>query len=199
MITTDGVAKIVDFGLAKLRGRTMLTKTGSTLGTAAYMSPEQARGEPVDHRTDIWSLGVVLYEMLTGQLPFKGDYENALIYSILNADPEPLTALRTGVPMELERIVTKALAKKRDERYQHVDDMLVDLRVLRSNLPHMTTSSPDFGPSRILAGQSLGATDPVVRGPLHGTGGGRDILETVVQSDCHESAASAFLCDPAGR
>ncbi len=84
MITSDGVAKIVDFGLAKLRGRTMLTKTGSTLGTAAYMSPEQARGRAVDHRTDIWSLGVVMYEMLTGRLPFKSDYEQAVIYRILN-------------------------------------------------------------------------------------------------------------------
>ena len=148
MVTSDGVAKIVDFGLAKLRGLSMRTRTGSTLGTAAYMSPEQAKGESVDHRTDIWSLGVALFEMVTGQLPFKGDYENAVMYSILNTDPEPLTALRTGVPMELERIVTKALAKKRDERYQHVDDMLVDLRVLRTNLSDRTASSADPVPGR---------------------------------------------------
>ena len=128
MVTSDGVAKIVDFGLARLTGMTRLTQTGATMGTVAYMSPEQTRGETVDHRTDIWSLGVMLYEMVTGQLPFKGDFENAVIYSILNAEPEPMTALRTGVPMELEQIAQKAMAKDPSERYQHADEMLVDLR-----------------------------------------------------------------------
>ena len=131
MITEKNQVKIMDFGLAKLaRGGTMLTKEGMTLGTAAYMSPEQARGEVVDHRTDIWSLGVVLYEMISGRLPFRGEYEQAMMYSILNEDPQPLTALRTGLPMELERIANKTLAKKAEERYQHMDEMLVDLRAL---------------------------------------------------------------------
>jgi non-specific serine/threonine protein kinase len=130
MVTTDGVAKIVDFGLAKLSGRTMLTKEGSTLGTAAYMSPEQARGESADRRSDIWSLGVLLYEMISGRLPFKGDYESVIVYSILNAQPDPLSGLRAGVPMELERIVNKALAKQPEERFQHVDELMVDLRRL---------------------------------------------------------------------
>jgi serine/threonine protein kinase/Tfp pilus assembly protein PilF len=128
MVTSEGVVKIVDFGLAKLSSRTMLTKTGSTLGTAAYMSPEQARGEPADHRTDIWSLGIVLYEMLTGKRPFEAEYENALLYSILNSEPEPITALRTGVPMELDRVVQKCLSKNPLDRYQHIDEVLVDLR-----------------------------------------------------------------------
>lgn len=131
MVTSDGVAKLVDFGLAKLTGMTRLTRTGTSVGTAGYMSPEQTRGENVDRRTDIWSLGVMLYEMVTGRLPFQGDYGNAVVYSILNTTPEPLTAVRTGVPMELERIVEKAMAKDPSERYQHVDEMLVDLRHLQ--------------------------------------------------------------------
>jgi len=132
IITNDGVAKIVDFGLAKLAGQIKLTIEGTTLGTIAFMSPEQARGEDVDQRTDIWSLGVVLYEMLAGQLPFKGEYEQAVIYSILNEEPEPLTALRTGVPLELERIVIKALVKDPAERYQHMDEIPVDLRAVKA-------------------------------------------------------------------
>jgi serine/threonine-protein kinase len=141
MITHEGQPKITDFGLAKSAKRTMLTKTGTTLGTVAYMSPEQTRGEGVDHRTDIWSLGAVIYEMVTGQRAFKGDYEQAVVYSILNQQPEPMTALRTGVPMEMERIVTKAMAKDPADRYQHVDEMPVDLRALKAGLVGISTAS----------------------------------------------------------
>jgi TolB-like protein len=130
MITDEGRVKIMDFGLAKSPGRTQLTREGTTVGTVAYMSPEQARGEEVDHRTDIWSLGVILYEMISGQLPFKGDHEQAVIYSILNEELKPLTSLRTGVPVELERIAHKAMAKKPGDRYQHADELIVDLRSL---------------------------------------------------------------------
>ena len=146
MITSDGVVKIVDFGLAKLSGRTMLTKMGSTLGTAAYMSPEQARGESADQRTDIWSLGVLLYEMLSGNRPFEAEYENALLYSILNAEPQPITGLRTGIPMELERIISKCLAKSPRARYQHADELIVDLRAIQPT----STALPPIGPRTIV-------------------------------------------------
>ena len=128
MLTSDGRAKVLDFGLALAPERTRLTMAGRTTGTVSYMSPEQSRGEAVDHRTDIWSLGVMLYEMLTGVRPFAGEHEQAVIRSIVNDEPEPPTGLRTGIPLELERVVRKAMAKSPDERYQHVDDLLVDLR-----------------------------------------------------------------------
>jgi serine/threonine protein kinase/tetratricopeptide (TPR) repeat protein len=136
MVTPRGQSKIMDFGLAKLKGTTKITQTGSTLGTASYMSPEQASGEEVDQRSDIFSYGVVLYEMITGQLPFKGEHEAAIIYSIVNETPEPLARYKTGVPDELQRIVNKALAKDKNVRYQHAGDLLVDLKSLsREEIP----------------------------------------------------------------
>jgi len=142
MVSSSGQARIMDFGLAQSAEQTRITKTGTTLGTVAYMSPEQARGGEVDHRTDIWSFGVMLYEMVTGLLPFKGANEQAFIYSILNEEPEPMTGLRTSVPVELERIAAKAMAKHADERYQHVGEMLVDLRTLGKNFGAETKSVP---------------------------------------------------------
>jgi len=136
MFTDDGMVKIMDFGLAKLRGVTRLTKTGSTLGTLQYMSPEQAEGQEVDHRSDIFSFGVILYEMITGQLPFKGEHEPAVIYSIMNETPEPLARYKANVPEGLQRIVDKALAKDKEERYQHADELLADLRREKKSLEY---------------------------------------------------------------
>jgi serine/threonine protein kinase len=128
MVTESGQVKIMDFGLAKISGGMQLTKTGTTMGTVAYMSPEQTRGAEADHRTDIWALGVVLYEMITGQLPFKGEYEAAVMYSIVNEEPEPLARYQAEVSERLQRIVDKALEKDRETRYQHVADLLADLK-----------------------------------------------------------------------
>jgi len=141
LISEDDTVKIVDFGLAKLAGRTMLTKEGTTLGTASYMSPEQTQGVSVDQRTDIWALGVVLYEMITGKQPFQGDYEQAVLYSIMNEDPEPITGLRTGVPLELERIVNKCLAKDPEDRYPASDGLIVDLRQLKKEASKVTNAT----------------------------------------------------------
>ena len=136
MVTKKGQAKITDFGLARLADGTRVTKTGTSVGTVAYMSPEQARGEDVDQRSDIWSLGVVLYEMLTGRLPFNAKQEAAVTYQVVHEEPAPITAVRTGVPMELERIASKCLEKEASNRYQHVDEVLVDLgRVKKAPTP----------------------------------------------------------------
>jgi serine/threonine protein kinase/cytochrome c-type biogenesis protein CcmH/NrfG len=141
MITSDGAAKIVDFGLAKLAGQARLTRTGTTMGTVAYMSPEQTRGDEADQRTDIWSLGVMLYEMLTGQLPFKGEHEQAVVYSILNKEPKPLTALRKQLPAALEQIIFKALSKDPQSRYSEMSGFLKDLQQVQKT-PETVTLPP---------------------------------------------------------
>jgi serine/threonine protein kinase/Tfp pilus assembly protein PilF len=168
MITKDGVAKILDFGLAKLAGQSGLTKAGTTLGTAAYMSPEQTYGQDVDHRADIWAFGVVLYEMLTGQLPFKGEYEQAVIYSILNETPQPIASLRANVPTELERIVNLCLAKKATDRYQQMTELLADLRALKETL--------EYGASK----RSLAGTSPLRRTRAYFYGAAVIVLALVV-------------------
>ena len=148
MLTGEDRVKIMDFGLAKSPARMQTTREGTTLGTTAYMSPEQGRGEAVDSRTDIWSLGVMIYEMLTGQRPFKGDYEQAVIYSISNEDPEPVTALRTGVPVEFESVAARCMEKDPDERYQTAADLIADLRRLGRNVGK-TQASEKPAPGRL--------------------------------------------------
>jgi serine/threonine-protein kinase len=128
MLTEDRKVKITDFGLARLRGAVHLTKTGSTVGTAAYMSPEQIRGEEVDQRSDLFSFGVVLYELTTGRLPFRGDHEAALSYAIVNEAPVPAGSLRQGLSGPLERVIERCLEKDKGSRYQSADEIAGDLR-----------------------------------------------------------------------
>lgn len=128
IISADGVVKILDFGLAKLAGQPHMTKEHTSIGTVNYMSPEQAQGDVVDDRTDIWSLGILLYETISGQFPFRGEYEQAVIYNIINQDPTPIHDMRTGVPRKIDHIIKKSLAKKPSERYQTVLEMLDDLK-----------------------------------------------------------------------
>jgi tetratricopeptide (TPR) repeat protein/TolB-like protein len=141
IVTDEGMAKVLDFGVAKLRDKTLLTHSGSTVGTVAYMSPEQARGEKVDQRTDIWSLGVLLYEMLTGQRPFESDFDQAVVYSIMNVDPQPPSFIRRGLPLELDRIILTALQKDPAARYQRAEDIVADLESVQERV---------FSPRRLL-------------------------------------------------
>ena len=134
MLTNDGVVKIVDFGLAKLAGMSHVTRTGTTVGTVAYMSPEQARGEPADQRSDIFSLGVLLYELVTGELPFKAEHQAALLYQVVNTPHKPLSDVRPNLPPQFERIVNKSLEKNAPDRYQLAEELLDDLKLVQKEL-----------------------------------------------------------------
>jgi len=143
IVTDRDEVKILDFGLAKLVGQTQITKDLSTLGTVAYMSPEQIQGEKVDYSTDIWSFGVMLYEMITGQLPFQGEYEQAIIYSIINKSPQPVAELNPAIPTELQHILNLCLNKKVSDRYQETIELLEDLKSLKARLnPESTKQVP---------------------------------------------------------
>lgn len=135
MIVHDGHAKITDFGIARMASSAVRTQTGMVLGSPKYMSPEQVMGKNIDQRSDIFSLGVMLYEMLTGQAPFNGENVNAIMYQTLNAVPQPPSTLNTAVPEMANFIVAKALAKKVEDRYQNAKDLATDLRACRDTMP----------------------------------------------------------------
>ncbi|MFA6455952.1 MAG: protein kinase [Bacteroidota bacterium] len=139
MIRKDGIVQIMDFGLAKLYTSgnvSRLTKAGTTMGTMGYMSPEQVQGLDVDHRTDIFSLGVVLYEMLAGESPFKGVHETAIMYEIVNVDPAPLTAMKEDIDPELDHIILECLQKEKDDRCQSAKELAKDLRKIKKSTGH---------------------------------------------------------------
>ena len=151
----DGIVKVLDFGLAKLAPlghesaehahtthAVVRTDAGTVVGTVDYMSPEQARGQPVDARTDVWSLGVLLYELIAGRRPFAGQSSSEVIAGILEHEPAPLARFEPDVPPELQRIVAKALRKDREQRYQVMKDLLLDLQALRDEVAEQSRSGP---------------------------------------------------------
>jgi serine/threonine-protein kinase len=150
MVNSKNQIKVMDFGLAKLKGSLKLTRTSSTVGTLAYMAPEQIQGGEVDARSDIFSFGVLLFEMLTGHFPFRGEHEAAILYSIVNEDPESVLKSRPECSAELDRIINRALEKDPADRFQHADDMVSELRrvqkqsakVSRSSLTNIPISAP---------------------------------------------------------
>lgn len=132
LISRNGRVRISDFGLAKMMNRPGITRQKTEMGTVAYISPEQIRGEEVDHRTDLWSFGVLLYEMLAGRPPFRGEYDQAVVYSILNEDPEPLETIRPELPDDLIQIVRRLLSKDPAQRFQDMRETLAELEKLRA-------------------------------------------------------------------
>ncbi len=170
MVDSKNRIKVMDFGLAKLRGSMNLTKPGSTVGTVAYMSPEQIQGEDVDHRSDIFSFGVVLYEMLTGRMPFRGDHEAAMLYSIVNEEPQPVSSSVPAVSSQLENLIERTLEKDPTDRYQSMEDLLSDLRRLKRKTSKkvavpVSTSSTTSSAS-VSQQPAYTYTRPVTRSPI---------------------------------
>ena len=159
MLTSKGQAKVMDFGLAKLRGSLKLTRTSSTVGTLGYMAPEQIQGGEVDHRSDIFSFGVLLFEMFTGKLPFRGEHEAAMVYSIVNEDPENIQNVLPGASSELQYVMKTALEKNPEDRYQSAADLVRDLRRLRKQTSRVGKVAPGYPP------QTQSSQDQAVSSP----------------------------------
>ena len=134
LLTAEDTVKLTDFGVAQVAGRESQPSADMTMGTAAYMSPEQAQGLEIDHRSDIFSFGIVLFELAAGEVPFSGSHEALILYDVVHADPPPLRRFRQDLPAELQRIVSRAIQKQPDERYQSMEDVLAELRSLAERL-----------------------------------------------------------------
>ncbi|HUE88608.1 MAG TPA: protein kinase [Vicinamibacterales bacterium] len=158
MITADGLVKVVDFGIAKLVDHTHLTRTGTILGTLAYIAPEQISATATDHRVDIWALGTLLYEMLTGTQPFAGDHELSVIHHILDDEPPPLTRLRPEASGQLAEVVQRALAKRPNDRYASAADLIRDLASCRANLAGPVLDAAHAATARQVSRRSMVVT-----------------------------------------
>ncbi|HEY0079582.1 MAG TPA: protein kinase [Pyrinomonadaceae bacterium] len=208
MVRKDGIVKVLDFGLAKLGEQeqksaldaeaptevSYRTAPGVLMGTVSYMSPEQARGKEVDERTDIWSLGVVLYEMIAGRLPFAGETVPDVLGLILHKEPPPLTHLGTHIPAELDRIVTKALRKDKEERYQVVKDLGLDLKSLKQRLEFEAERDRTETPEQ--SGQTRGAA--TTREVGVGTVGSSEVAarptgQAATSGDIHTTSSAEYI------
>ena len=149
MVTKTDQIKVMDFGLAKLRGSVKITKSTSTIGTLAYMAPEQIEGREIDNRADIFSFGVVLYEMLAWRRPFQGEYESALMYSILNEEPEPVQKFCPNISSELIHVLNRALEKDTGNRYQTMDDILIDLKRIKRDTSRVSQQISEIQPEKL--------------------------------------------------
>jgi eukaryotic-like serine/threonine-protein kinase len=168
MINTKNQVKVMDFGLAKLKGSLKLTRTSSTVGTLAYMAPEQIQGGEADGRSDIFSFGIVLFEMLAGRTPFRGDHEAAMVYSIVNEEPESIEKLRPDLPAGLTNLIQRALEKDPADRYQHADDIASELRRIQKQSTRVTRTSidrPVAAPAFSAAPEPAGSQSAITPGP----------------------------------
>lgn len=173
MVIRDGHAKITDFGIARMASSAVRTQTGMVLGSPKYMSPEQVMGKAIDNRSDVFSLGVLLYEMLTGQTPFKGENVNAIMYQTLNTIPAPPGTLNPAIPEMVNFIVAKALAKGVDDRYRNAKDFSADLRACRDTLPR---SGQPVNISKSFAGREKKLPDAIeISGPVGVEEGGESV------------------------
>ncbi len=190
LLTKEGVVKIVDFGLAKLSSDARSSKSGRMAGTAAYMSPEQVRGASADARSDLFSLGVVLYEMLAGVRPFAGEHEAAIFYSIAHLDPSPLSPVRPGIPPVLDRITQRLLQKEPDRRYQSAADVIADLHSARTGIASMSTT---WTGHIVHAVRSRGRLIPIAIGSVAVLGGLAWFLTSRAARQPFELAPSKFI------
>src|SRR5687767_6721199 len=192
MVRPDGYVKVLDFGLAKLAERKAVstdsaseeptkglleTKVGSVLGTPAYMSPEQARGLKVDQRTDLWSLGVLLYELITGSRPFRGDTAADMVAAILMNEPPPVSTIADGADPDLDRVVAKALTKDVELRYQTALELRSDLELIKKGLNFRSDWTPSLGAA--YESQQNGSNErDLVEGAVRGATAGGDARST---------------------